>query len=45
VVGSRKQTDWKKIAYDTYEASFVISLRNHKKEDAVVQVLKPIPGD
>jgi len=22
VVGSRKQTDWKKIAYDTYEAAF-----------------------
>ena len=45
VVGSRKQTDWKKIAYDTYEASFEISLRNHKKEDVVVRVIEPIPGD
>jgi hypothetical protein len=45
VVGSRKQTDWKKIAYDTYEASFEISLRNHKKEDAIVNVIEPIPGD
>ena len=45
VVGSRKQTDWKKIAYDTYEASFEISLRNHKKEDVVVNVIEPIPGD
>ena len=45
VVGSRKQTDWKKIAYDTYEASFEISLRNHKKEDVVVKVVEPIPGD
>jgi len=45
VVGSRKQTDWKKIAYDTYEASFEISLRNHKKEDVVVRVVEPIPGD
>ncbi len=45
VVGSRKQTDWKKIAYDTYEASFEISLRNHKKEDVVVKVIEPIPGD
>lgn len=45
VVGSRKQTDWKKIAYDTYEAAFEISLRNHKKEDAVVKVVEPIPGD
>jgi len=45
VVASRKQTDWKKIAYDTYEAAFEISLRNHKKEDAVVRVIEPIPGD
>jgi len=45
VVGSRKQTDWKKIAYDTYEASFEVSLRNHKKEDVVVKVVEPIPGD
>ncbi len=45
VVGARKQTDWKKIAYDTYEAAFEISLRNHKKEDVVVRVVEPIPGD
>lgn len=45
VVGSRKQTDWKKIAYDTYEAGFEISIRNHKKEDIVVKVIEPIPGD
>lgn len=45
VVGSRKQTDWRKIAYDTYEASFEISLRNRKKEDVLVKVVEPIPGD
>jgi hypothetical protein len=45
VVGTRKQTDWKKIAYDTYEAAFEITLRNHKKEDVVVRVIEPIPGD
>lgn len=45
VVGGRKQTDWKKIAHDTYEAAFEISLRNHKKEDVVVKVVEPIPGD
>jgi len=45
VVGSRKQTDWKKIAYDTYEAAFEISLRNHKKEDVSVKVIEPVPGD
>jgi hypothetical protein len=45
VVGSRKQTDWKKIAYDTYEAAFEVSLRNHKKEDVTVRVIEPIPGE
>lgn len=45
VIGNRKQTDWKKIAYDTYEAAFEISLRNHKKEDVVVRVIEPIPGE
>jgi hypothetical protein len=45
VVGSKKQTDWKKIAYDTYEAAFEISLRNHKQEDVVVKVVEPVPGE
>jgi hypothetical protein len=45
VVGTRKQTDWKKIAYDTYEAAFEISLRNHKKDDVTVRVVEPVPGD
>ncbi len=45
VVGSRKQTDWKKLARDTYEAAFEISLRNHKKEDVTVKVVEPVPGD
>lgn len=45
IKASRKQTDWKKTAIDTYEAEFEISLRNHKKEDIVVKVMEPIPGD
>jgi hypothetical protein len=45
VLGGRKQTDWKKISDDTYEAAFEISLRNHKKEDVSVRVIEPIPGD
>jgi hypothetical protein len=45
VVATRKQTDWRKIAHDTYEAAFEVSLRNHKAEDVVVKVLEPIPGD
>jgi hypothetical protein len=45
VVGSRKQTDWKKIAYDAYEAAFEVTLRNRKNEDVIVKVVEPIPGD
>jgi hypothetical protein len=45
LVGSRKQTDWKKIATDSYEAAFEIVLRNHKKEDVTVRVVEPVPGD
>jgi hypothetical protein len=44
VVGGRRQTDWKKTAADTYEASFEISIRNHKKENIVVKVVEPLPG-
>ncbi len=45
VVGTRKQTDWKKIASDTYEAAYEIALRNHKDEDVTIRVIEPIPGD
>jgi len=45
IAAARKQTDWKKLAYDTYEASFEISLRNHKQEDVTVKVIEPVPGD
>jgi len=45
VTGKRTQTDWKKIASDTYEAGFEIVLSNHKREDVVVKVIEPIPGD
>ncbi|MBI5374027.1 MAG: DUF4139 domain-containing protein [Candidatus Schekmanbacteria bacterium] len=45
VVGERKQTDWRKLANDTYESAYEITLRNHKKEDITVKVTEPIPGD
>jgi hypothetical protein len=41
----RKQMSWEKIASDTYESSYEISLRNHKKEDVVIRVVEPLPGD
>lgn len=45
VVGDRKQTDWKVVSANTYEASYEISLRNHKKEGVTVRVIEPIPGE
>jgi hypothetical protein len=45
VVAERKQTEWKKLASDTYEAAFEILLRNHKDEDVTVKVVEPVPGD
>jgi hypothetical protein len=45
VVADKKQTDWKKLARDTYEAAYEISVRNHKTEQVVVRVVEPVPGD
>lgn len=45
VTATRKQTDWKKIASDTYEAAFEIVLRNHKAENITVRIMEPVPGD
>jgi hypothetical protein len=41
----RKQMLWEKIASDTYESAYEVSLRNHKKEDVVIRVIEPLPGD
>ncbi len=45
VVGDRKQTEWKVLSGNTYEAAYEISLRNHKKEGVTIRVVEPIPGD
>jgi hypothetical protein len=45
VVASRRQTDWRKVASDTYEAAFEIVIRNHKEEGVTVRVVEPVPGD
>jgi hypothetical protein len=45
VVGERIQRDWKKIGSSLYEVEWDITLRNHKKEDVVVSVIEPVPGD
>jgi hypothetical protein len=45
VVAERKQTDWRKIAGDTYEVAFEVKIRNHKESPVTVSVIEPIPGD
>jgi hypothetical protein len=45
VVGERIQRDWRKIGSGLYEVEWEVSLRNHKKEDVVVSVIEPVPGD
>ena len=45
VTASRKQMDWQKLSDKLYEAAFEVRVRNHKKEDIVVKIVEPIPGD
>ena len=45
VVGERTQKDWRKLGSGLWEVEWEISLRNHKKQDQVVTVIEPVPGD
>jgi hypothetical protein len=45
VTGKRKQKDFKIIARGVTEASWEITLKNHKQEPVTVRVNEPIPGD
>jgi hypothetical protein len=45
IKAERKQMHWEKLASDTYESAYEISLRNHKKEDVVIRVIEPLLGD
>lgn len=45
VVADKRQTDWKKVARDSYEAAYEIVIRNHKQEGIVVRVVEPVPGE
>ena len=44
VVCERKQTDFQKIAGNTYDVEFEITLRNHKAVPVTVEVNEPIGG-
>ncbi len=45
VVAERKEMDYKKISYNTYEFECQITLRNHKDGPVNVEVREPIGGD
>ena len=45
LVGERVQKEWRKIATNTWEVEWEITLRNHKKDDQTVTVIEPVPGD
>jgi hypothetical protein len=45
VVSKRRQTDFKRIADNTYEFEYEITLRNHKATPITVEVNEPIASD
>ena len=45
LVGERVQKEWRKIASNTWEVEWEITLRNHKHEEQTVTVMEPVPGD
>lgn len=45
IVGERVQKDFTRIASQVFETEFEITLRNHKEEDIVVDVVEPMMGD
>jgi hypothetical protein len=44
VVAERKQTDFKRVTDRMTRSEFEITLRNHKEQDVVVDVVEPMPG-
>jgi hypothetical protein len=46
IVGERAQTDYRVLASGhLYESSYKVTLRNHKDEPVVVQVIELLPSD
>lgn len=45
VVGDRRQMDWTALGSCVSESTWEVQLRNHKDEDAEVDVIEPIGGD
>lgn len=45
IVGERTQTDFRVIADNVFESSYMIKIRNHKNADIAVDVVEPMDGD
>jgi hypothetical protein len=45
LVAERRQTEWKKVAADTYESAMEIVLRNHTDQGVTIRAVEPVPGD
>ena len=45
IVGERKQMDFEKISNHVIESTYQITLRNHKEQDIVVDVVEPLTND
>ncbi len=45
VVGERVQTDYQVISGNVFESEYRVTLRNHKEQDIVVDVVEPMPSD
>lgn len=45
VIGERVQTDYEVISGNVHESEFKVTLRNHKEQDIVVDIVEPMPSD
>ncbi|MEJ5357388.1 MAG: DUF4139 domain-containing protein [Desulfobacterales bacterium] len=45
LTAERRQTFWKKLAADTFEAGWELLLRNERREEVQLRVVESIPGD
>jgi len=45
VIGERVQTNYEVISSNVHESEYKITLRNHKEQDIVVEVVEPMPSD
>ncbi len=45
VIAERRQTDYKKIGNNTSESGWEIKIKNHKKENVIVEIVEPFYGD